>query len=392
MDWSAYSLRKLWNTQKHHVAPWWADNSKEAYADGCARLAAALTNWSKARKSIRDDRAGFPQPSSRRGRQSVTFTTNFRVAGSHHVILPKLGRLKTFENTAKLASRIDAGTSRASRATLAFERGRWFVSFTVHEHIDDQHAKPHVVTSPVGIDLGVKDLLVVADSNGAELERVRAPRHLAEAQRRLRSLQRKLNRQVGPYDTVTKQQREPSAGWKRTQTRIARAHARVANLRENALHQATTHIAETYQHVVIEDLAVKAMAAHGGARKRGLNRAISDAAFGKLSWMLTYKTGWNGGTLTRADRWFPSSKTCSGCGAVKAKLTLAERNYMCDNCGARIDRDLNAATNLARLSGHPAGVPGRDASGAMRKTTAVAAGSEAGTHLGGSATPQEVAA
>jgi putative transposase len=303
-----------------------------------------------------------------------------------------LGRLKTFESTNKLTSRIEAGTARISRATLAYERGRWVVSFTVHQTIDVTPGV-HTVIRPVGIDFGVKDLLVVADADGHEFERIRAPRHLAEAQRRLRALQRRAARQTGPYDSVTRKRQEASARWRRTQERITRAHARVASLREDALHQATSKIAATYSHVVIEDLAVKAMSTRGGARKRGLNRALADAAFGKLAWMLTYKTGWNGGTLTRANRWFPSSKTCSDCGAVKAKLTLSERTHTCIHCGARIDRDLNAAINLARLSESSDGVPARNASGATRKTTPrVAVGRETGTHTGGSATPQGEAA
>ena len=225
MDWSACGLRKLWNARKRGVAPWWAQNSKEAYADGCARLAAALGNWSKTRNRTRTGHSGFPRFASRRGRQSVTFTTGgFRVDDARHVVLPMLGRLKTFESTNKLTSRIEAGTARISRATLAYERGRWVVSFTVHQTIDVTPGV-HTVTRPVGIDFGVKDLLVVADADGHEFERIRAPRHLAEAQRRLRALQRRAARQTGPYDSVTRKRQEASARWRRTQERITRARA-----------------------------------------------------------------------------------------------------------------------------------------------------------------------
>lgn len=393
LDWSAYGLRKAWNIRKDVVAPWWAENCKEAYADGCVRLAAALGNWSNTRRGTRRGASGFPRFARRSGRQSVTFTAGaFRVDDARHIVLPKLGRLRTQENTTRLLSLVDAGAARISRATLTNERGRWFVSFTVHQHVRPAPER-HRVTTPVGIDLGVKDLLVVAAADGRALERVPAPRHYREAQRRLRGLQRKAARQIGPYDPTTRRRREPSASWRRTQERIGRLHARTANLREDALHQATTRLASTYANVTIEDLGVRGMAKAGGARKRGLNRAIADASFGTLIWMLTYKTSWNGGAFTRADRWFPSSKTCSGCGAVKAKLPLTERTYKCHTCGAWLDRDLNAAINLARYSETSAGVPGRNARGATHKTTEpVAAGNEAGTCPGRSATPQEVAA
>ena len=92
--------------------------------------------------------------------------------------------------------------------------------------------------------------------------------------------------------------------------------------------------------------------AAGGSRKRALNRALSDAGLGELFRQLAYKVDWYGARVVHADRWFPSSKTCSGCGAVKAKLDLAERIYECDHCSLVIDRDLNAAVNLARYAQH----------------------------------------
>jgi transposase len=95
---------------------------------------------------------------------------------------------------------------------------------------------------------------------------------------------------------------------------------------------------------------VKNMMAAGGSRKRGLNRALADAGLGALLRQLDYKTRWYGSRIVKADRWFPRSKTCSGCGAVKTNLHLAERTYECGSCGLVIDRDLNAAVNLARYA------------------------------------------
>jgi putative transposase len=212
------------------------------------------------------------------------------------------------------------------------------------------HVKPGAKV--VGIDAGVKDQFVVADADGNELARHRAPRELKAAHRQLRALQRKAARQVGPWDQATGSRRDPSHGWAATQRDIGHAYARVANLRADRTHKLTTQLSQTHEVIGAETLAVKNMMAAGGSRKRGLNRALGDAGLGALMRQLDYKSGWYASRIVKADRWFPSSKTCSGCGAVKAKLHLAERTYKCDSCGLVIDRDLNGAVNLARYAQH----------------------------------------
>lgn len=119
----------------------------------------------------------------------------------------------------------------------------------------------------------------------------------------------------------------------------------MANLRRNGLPKLTTRIAREHGTVVVEDLNVTGMLTN-----RRLARHIADASFAEIRRQLAYKTGWSGGRLLVADRWYPSSKTCSGCGAVKAKLALSERVYECEACGLVIDRDRNAAVNLAALA------------------------------------------
>jgi putative transposase len=166
--------------------------------------------------------------------------------------------------------------------------------------------------------------------------------------------------------------------------------------------------------ILIEVLNVAGMMRRkpgAGKGGRGLNRALADAGLGELRRQLGYKTTWYGSQLAVADRWYPSSKTCSACGAVKAKLALADRTYHCDHCNMVLDRDRNAAINLARLSEHATRVEGRPAGsgpvagrGAIRKTSppmgAAAGGDETSTpHSGrpaagqtGTAPPQGEAA
>jgi putative transposase len=136
-----------------------------------------------------------------------------------------------------------------------------------------------------------------------------------------------------------------SANRRKSAARLARLHARVANLRADALHKATTELTRRYQTLVVEDLNVAAM-----IRNRHLARAIADQDFGSARRMLGYKSTWNGGRLIVASRWFPSSRTCSACGTAKTKLALSERTYRCETCGLVIDRDVNAARNLLQLA------------------------------------------
>jgi putative transposase len=363
MSWSFQSLRNDWNRRKHTVAvcdggtPWWPENAKEVYAGGCRNLAEALSNWDASRTGTRNGRRiGFPKFKPKHGAaKKFSFTTGaMRVdQDRQHVTLPRLGTIKTHESTRKLARRIEAGTARILKATVRFERGRWLVSFgciVARDTGRPAHVKPGARV--VGIDAGVKDLLVVADPDGNELQRHRAPRELKQAQRKLRALQRKAARQVGPWDQTARRKQDPSKGWQRTRREISRVHARVADLRTDRLHKLTTRLSQGHEVIGGETLAVKNMMAYGGASKRGLNRALGDAGLGELFRQLDYKTGWYGSRLVKADRWFPSSKLCSGCGVVKAKLHLSERTYECDGCGLVIDRDLNAAVNLARYAQH----------------------------------------
>jgi putative transposase len=402
MGWSLPALRKVWNARKPEVAPWWGENSKEAYNTGLDSLARALEAWSKSRRGERAGKAvGFPRFKSKRSRKSVRFTTGtIRVEPDrHHVTLPRLGRVKTHESTRKLARRVESGTARVLSATMTRDRsGRWYCSFQVLvQRATGRVAHAGTSSHPVvGVDVGVRNLLVVAAPDGTELERILAPRSLACAQGRLRALQRKAARQVGPYDAKAKATQRPSNRWRRTQARIAAAHAHAASVRRDVLHKATTRLARRHDVIVVETLNAAGIRTAGGARKRGLNRALADAALAEVRRLLTYKTRWYGSRLVEADRWYPSSKTCSACGGRKPRLTLADRTFECDNCGTRIDRDLNAAINLARLhetrrsagDRGPAGsgpVAGR---GATQETDAAQAADAAGCETSTPHSPQ----
>jgi len=324
LDWSAYSLRKDWNQVKGEVAPWWSENSKEAYSSGLANLAAALGNWRDSRKG---KRAGL----------SCRFTTGgFGLVGTdrRHVKLPRIGIVRTHESTRKLARHIERGTARIRSATVSLRGGRWFVSFTTETSRHDRSpARPE---STVGVDLGVKSLAVLSTG-----EIIPNPAHLQVALRKLRRMQRQAARRIGP-DKRAKQM--PSARWRKSQSRITKLHAKAANARRDGLHKLTTRLIRTHGTIVLEDLNIVGMMSN-----RKLARRIADAGMGELRRQVEYKAAWAGARTHLASRWYPSSKTCSGCGAVKAKLRLSERIFRCEQCGYALDRDLNAARNLTAL-------------------------------------------
>jgi putative transposase len=327
---SAYSLRKAWNAEKDIVAPWWAENSKEAYATGCANLATALGNR-------RAGRARMPRfKSKHRSRLSCRFTTGrFGLTRDRrHVQLPVIGVVRTCESTRKLSRKVEAGIARIRSATLSFQRGRWHVSFSVE--LPDIEPAPRTNDRVVGVDLGISHLATLSTG-----EKIPNPRHLDAAQRRLRRAQRRCARRRGP-DRRTG--RTASKRWLKARARADRTHTRVANLRRDATHRLTSRLVRDHDVIVIEDLHVAGM-----LRNRKLARHIADVGWAEIRRQLTYKTERAGVRLVVADRWFASSKICSGCGTAKAKLPLSVRTFACLACGIVLDRDENAARNLAAL-------------------------------------------
>ena len=360
---SAYDMINYWNRTKRECAPWWSEVSKEVGNDAACRAYNSIKNWLDSRNRKRKERrVGFPRFHKRGYHESCTFTTGpLRVNPDRRsVTLPRIGTIKTYENTRGLQRKIAKGTARIIRATISRGFNYWHVSFTVYErkHIPETHAHSGSV---VGVDMGVRDhVIVAANPHGDEVMRRGLPQSVKKNEARIRHLQRKMSRKHGP-DKRTKT--TPSNRWIRANNQVRKHHNTIANIRHDFAAKAAHDLAKNYATVVIEDLNVRAMMTRGGAYKRGLNRAIAQASFADLRRRITYKTRWSGGTTIVADRWFPSSKTCSRCGEVKSKLSLSEREYICHRCGVVVDRDLNAATNLAKLAVPKSGVSNIDRTG-----------------------------
>jgi putative transposase len=327
-DWSHYSLLRWWNANKDELAVnsttgvvWWSQNSKEAYNMALHGLARGLSSWSKSRKGQRKGkRVGFPKFKSKNATMRFAYSTNFTApteSDPYGLKLPRIGRVHCMENVYK---RVDG--ARLIRITVSRRAGHWYASLTVER-------EPTVTTVPkggaVGVDLGVKSLATLSDGTV-----VPNPRALGTRLKALGKAQQALSRKV-----------KGSARREKAKERVAKLHARVADVRADAINKVTTMIASNYSVVCIEDLNVAGM-----MKNRHLARSVGDAALGEFRRQLEYKTARNGGVLRVVDRWFPSSKTCSNCGTVKAKLSLSERTFNCDDCGASMGRDLNAAINI----------------------------------------------
>lgn len=329
VPWTLPALRRAWNREKEVVAPWWRENSKEAYSSGLWQLARALRAWSDSRtERTRTAAVGFPLHKRRAGRASCRFTTGaIRIESRSRVRLPRIGSIRTHEPTTKLAARITSGRARILAATVVREGDRWHVSFTVENQRD--LVRPTRPNETVGVDLGISRLATL--SRGDHVEN---PRGGEKSLGRVRQLSRRLRRQ-----------QRGSRRREETRRRLARAHQRAANVRVDASHKLTTMLASTYGTVVIEDLNLSGM-----VKNRRLARALSDAGLGAVRRQLEYKTDWYGSRLVVADRFFASSKICSRCGQRAESLLLSQRDFDCARCGLRLDRDLNAARNLALVA------------------------------------------
>ena len=239
--------------------------------------------------------------------------------------LPKIGRVHCMEN---VANRV--GDGRVLRMTISQHAGRWYASLTVER--DDKPVANPPKGGAVGVDLGVKTLATLSDGTVVE-----NPRYLRKSERKLKRAQRELSRKTKGSNRRAK-----------AKARVARLHARVANQRSDTMHKLTTRLTRKCSGISIEDLHVAGM-----VKNRHLAKHIADAAFGEFRRQLEYKAARTGVRLHVVSRWYRSSKTCSGCGSVKAKLSLSERTYRCDSCGLVLDRDLNAAINICVAGSAP---------------------------------------
>jgi len=294
---------------------WMYEVSKCAPQEALRDLDRAFSNFFRSVKSGK--RIGFPKFKKKGIHDS------FRLTGSIHVsvgsvILPRIGEIRTKEQTDLKGQILSATVSKGAN--------RWFVSFTV-----ERERERHKIAGDtrVGVDVGITCFAVFSDGR-----RIESPKPLQEAVNLLKRRSRHHSRK-----------KKRSANRKKSALRLARLHRKIRNRRKDFLHKVSTLLAKTKRVVVVEDLNVQGM-----MRNRHLSRYIADAGWSEFLKLLDYKTKWYGSSLVKAPRFYPSSKRCSVCGAIKSNFKLSEREFACEKCGFTIDRDENAARNLEHLS------------------------------------------
>jgi len=307
------ALRRQLNAIKRAAFPWMLEVTKNAPQMAIIQLGHAFENFFKGA-------ARYPK-FRRKGRDDRFTITNdqFKIEDKR-IRIPKLGWVRMRE-CLRYAGHIVS-------ATITRHAGRWYASITVNTP-DDPRLPQAENQGAVGVDLGISALATL--SNGEKVVGPKALRTLLDKVRRLaRSLSRKVK---GSRNRI------------KAKTKLAKLHAKIADIRRDCLHKLTTDLTCRFHTIVIEDLNVKGM-----LKNHCFARAIADMGFYEFRRQLTYKTARRGGTLIVADRWYASSKLCSNCGYTLASLDLGTRQWTCPACQVVHDRDVNAAINLRGLA------------------------------------------
>lgn len=281
-------------------------------------LQQALRHLQAAFGNFWDKRTAYPTFKKKRGGGSATYTRSAFRFRDGQVFLAKCSEALPI----RWSRQLPAGVEPSSVVVSLHPSGRWHISLKV----DDPTIQPlPPVERSIGLDVGISALVTDSDGNT-----IANPRTINRFQKRMRQAQKALSRKV-----------KGSNNRRKAKVRVARIHARIADIRQNHLHQLSTRLIRENQTIVVEDLNIRGM-----VKNHSLARAISDASWSELMRQLSYKAEWYGRKLVKVDRFFPSSKTCSECGHLLDKLPLSVRSWECPSCGATHDRDHNAARNI----------------------------------------------
>jgi putative transposase len=319
-------LKAEYNKIKGEQFPWAYEVTKCAPEQAFSHLGQAFANYWRMKEEgtlpklthPRKDgeEGGFPRfKSKKRDRLSFYLANDTFSVDGHTLRVPKLGEVNMAEEL-RFVGKIMS-------AVISYRAGWWFVSIPV----EIQHETPTHTGGAVGIDLGIKTLATCSDG-----EKFENQQHYRRGLGRIQGLSKGLSRKV-----------EGSQNWWKNTKKLAKAHYRVACQREDMLHKMTTHVVRTYALIGLEDLHTKGMLAN-----HCLAQAVSDASFFEVKRQLLYKAEQYGGYVQLVDRWYASSKTCSACGWVDEDVSLADRTFVCEECGLIIDRDRNAAINIRK--------------------------------------------
>lgn len=306
---------------------WLAAVASHTCQGALRNLDAAWGNFFKSKAGKRKGRRmGFPRFKSRRNGLGQIKNYGFEVA-EDSIRWSGIGWINLKERDYLPHGKYGVWNSgkRLICLTISERAGRWFVAAQTEEEVTPIEVP--IELPVIGVDVGIKTLATVSDGRAFE-----NPKSLRRNMRTLKRVQRTVSRRV-----------KGSKNRDRARARLARVHYRISCVRQDATHKATTEITQKPSVIVIESLNVAGMMSN-----HNLAGAVADANMSEFLRQLRYKSEWSGGRIVEADKWFPSSKTCSCCGWRDENQTLADRVFVCGSCGQQLDRDLNAARNLAK--------------------------------------------
>ena len=317
-EWRSHvDIKREFNAVKYDKFHWCSDLSQNASKNAIHNLGDAVTRWKKGQNK-------FPVYKHRSGKCSYQADNGEGTVEvcKKRVNLPKIGWIRMREELRY--------SGEITKVVVSKHNDKWYASITVRR-LDSNNYKyqPSLFDlqekQPIGIDVGINTLATC--SNGDTYDN---PRPLKRYERKLARANRRLSRR-----------QKGSQNYYKAKRMLTGVHARIANIREDAHHQATLRIVRKARAIGIETLKVTNM-----LKNRKLSKALSDSALGGFLSKLKYKADRRGIPITEAPQFFASSKTCSTCGHKKADLVLSQRTYHCSECGFECDRDLNAAINL----------------------------------------------
>ena len=309
------------NARKKDDLAWLYELPCEVTNNAMRDLGKSFQNFFR-RVKAGDSKVGYPRfKSKKRAKPSFGLEARQTKLKGKKIKLPKLGWVKTREKLRFPGKILSARITKTA--------GHWYASINVE--VDGSWSYPHSCENQaevVGIDLGLKDLAVLSDGT-----RIEATRVLRKNELKLRRINKELARRT-----------KGGKNWYKTKEKLSRLHKRITDIRRDVTHKMTTNIVKHFGVIGVEDLCVKGMA------RTNLAKSVHDAAMSEALRQLEYKAPLAGGTIIKADRWYPSSKTCHVCGVIRESLTLNIRQWACDSCGTEHDRDDNAAQNLRNMA------------------------------------------
>ena len=333
---SIYDIRKEFNSIKKEQYPFVYEVSKYATMQPFIYLDKAFKKYFA---DLKKGKVSYPKFKKKKDNQGSYYIGGDQVTikNNKYLKIPNLGLVKLKE---KLRF-----NGKINNVVISQKANKFFASFSMEitkAEYKRTYKRVKAKRLSVGIDLGISHFAIL--SNGLVIT---APKPFDKLTRLVVKRQRQLNKKVHPK---TKGEAlkgvKKSNNYVKASNKLAKLHTRIANTRLDFIHKLTSHLIRNYESIGLETLSATNM-----MKNHKLAKSLSDVSLSKFNEILEYKAKYNGVSIIRADRFYPSSKTCSHCGAVKSKLSLSQRIFICDECGYKIDRDYNASINLAKLLG-----------------------------------------